>query len=262
MLTKFIGISGMKKVGKTTTIETLVPKLKKLGFKVGTVKVAFKDVSIDVDNEHYDVIRHRKVDPDKTLFKSSIETTIFINNKMSLRDSLRNFGKDLDLVLIEGFKENLVGIPQIVLLKEKNREAEFVDDFTVAISSIPEFSISSSDKRFIAFEKLVDITIEKSMPLFPELDCNHCGYDTCDALVKAIISGEKEVTDCYVLETEISDLQLKVNDKIVPCNPFVRTIMKNTIIGVLKAIKIEEDDFSEIDIKILLDKEAREEIKK
>ena len=262
MLTKFIGISGMKKAGKTTTVETLVPNLKKLGFKVGTVKVAFKEVSIDINNEHYDVIRHRKVHPEKTLFKSSIETTIFINDKLSLRQSLSIFGKDLDIVLIEGFKENLIGIPQIVLLKEKNKETEFVDDYTVAISSIPEFNIQSSDKRYVAFEKLAEIVVEKSMPLFPELDCNHCGYETCNSLVKAIISGEKNVTDCYVMETEISDLLLKVNDKIIPCNPFVRTILKNTIIGVLKAIKIEEDDFSEIDIKILLDKDAREELEK
>jgi len=260
MLTKFIGISGVKKSGKTTTIEELVPKLNDLGYKVGTVKIAFKDVSIDVNNEHYDVIRHRKVKPDKTLFKSSIETAIFINNDLTLRDSLRAFGKDLDIVLMEGFQENLVGFPQIVLLKEKGQEREVIDDYTVALTSIPEFNVKSSDKRFIAFEKLTEIIIEKSMPLFPELDCKHCGFDDCNSLVKAIIAGKNQVADCYVLETKISDLLLHVNNKIVPSNPFVRTILKKVIIAVLQSIKIEEEDFSEIDIKILLDKKEREDM--
>lgn len=261
MLTRFIGISGVKKSGKTTTIEELVPKLKDLGYKVGTVKIAFKDVSIDVNNEHYDVIRHRKAKPDKTLFKSSVETTIFINNNLTLRESLRAFGRELDIVLLEGFKENLVGIPQIVLLKEKGQESEAIDDYTVAIASIPEFSVKSSDKRFVVFKNLLEIVEEKSLPLFPELDCKHCGYNDCNSLIKAIIAGEKQVTDCYVLETEISDLILHVNKEIVPCNPFVRTILKKVIIAVLQSIKIEEDDFSEIDIRILLDKKDREDIK-
>ncbi len=261
MLTKFIGISGAKKSGKTTTIEKLVPKLNDLGYKIGTVKIAFKDVTIDVNNEHFDVIRHRKAKPAKTLFKSSIDTTVFINNDLTLRESLRGFGKDLDIVLLEGFKENLVGFPQIVLLNEKGQESKVVDEYTVAISSIPEFSLKSSDMRFVSFDNLTEIVVEKSMPLFPELDCKHCGYDDCNSLIKDIILGKKKVLDCYVLETEISDLLLQVNNKIIPCNPFVRTILKKVIIAVLQSIKIEEDDFSEIDIKILLDKKEREDMK-
>lgn len=261
MLTRFIGISGVKKSGKTTTIEALVPKLNELGYKVGTVKIAFKDVSIDVNKEHFDVIRHRKAKPDKTLFKSSIDTTVFINSGLTLRESLRDFGRDLDIVLLEGFKDKLVGFPQIVLLKENEQESKVVDEYTVAITSIPEFGLKSSDKRFVSFDNLTEIVLEKSMPLFPELDCKHCGYDDCNSLIKAIIVGKKQVTDCYVLETEISDLLLHVNNKIVPSNPFVRTILKKVIIAILQSIKIEEDDFSEIDIKILLDKKEREDMK-
>ena len=262
MLTRYIGITGMKKAGKTTTIENLVPKLNKLGYKVGTVKIAFKEVSIDINNEHYDVVRHRKIKPEKTLFKSSIETTIFVNDNLTLREALSEFGKGLDIVLLEGFKENLVGIPQIVVLKENDQEEDFSDEYTVAFTSIPEFDIKSKDKRFIKFDLLEKTVEEKALPLFPELDCKHCGYDSCKDLIQAIIKGDKNVTDCFVLETEISDLLLKVNDKIVPCNPFVRAILKNVVLGVIKAIKIEDEDLSEIDLKILLSKEDREELNK
>ena len=72
MVTKYIGITGPKKSGKTTTIEHIIPKLIEKGYKVGTVKIAFREVSIDVNKEHYDVIRLRQNKPHKTLFKSKI----------------------------------------------------------------------------------------------------------------------------------------------------------------------------------------------
>ncbi|MCK5183534.1 MAG: molybdopterin-guanine dinucleotide biosynthesis protein MobB, partial [Candidatus Heimdallarchaeota archaeon] len=109
MLTRFIGITGPKKTGKTTTIEALVPILQKENLRIGTVKVAFRDVSIDVNQEHYDVVRHRQSSPKLTLFKSGIETVIFRNEKHSLREALKIISKDLDIVLLEGFKEDLEG---------------------------------------------------------------------------------------------------------------------------------------------------------
>ena len=77
-LAKYMAITGMKKAGKTTTIEFLVEKMRSK-YKIGTVKIAFKDVSIDVEQEHYDIVRMRKKKPTKTLFKSKSETAIFFN---------------------------------------------------------------------------------------------------------------------------------------------------------------------------------------
>ena len=261
MLTKFLGISGPKKAGKTTTIEALTPKLLASGLKVGTVKIAFKDVTIDVNQEHYDVVRLRKAHPTKTLFKSRIDTTVFYNEELSLREALLEFGRGLDIVLIEGFKEDLIGIPQIVLLKEEGQEADFVDGFTVAVSSIPEFSIRSNHENFVVFEKLAELVEESALPVFPSLDCKHCGFDTCNQLIQEIVAGRKQVNDCYVLELEGAELLLKVNNKNIPCNPFVRTLFRNTILALVKSIRLEEKDPREIDLKLLIRKEELEEDK-
>ncbi|MGC9779219.1 MAG: molybdopterin-guanine dinucleotide biosynthesis protein B [Candidatus Heimdallarchaeota archaeon] len=250
MLTRFIGITGLKKSGKTTTIETIVPKLAEKGLRVGTIKVAFKDVSIDVNQEHYDVIRHRNSKPKITMFKSNKETVVFYNDEMNLRDSLKILGKNLDIVLIEGFKENLKGLPQITLLKEEGQEKEFTSDYTVAISSIPELSIKSRHKLFVDFDNLADVAEKTALPLFPELNCKHCGYDTCDLLMKEVIAGKKAVEDCYILGYENSEVQLKVNDNVIPCNVFVQDIFKNVITGVLTTLKLEEMELTNVEINI------------
>ncbi len=250
MLTRFIGITGPKKSGKTTAIEALVPILKKKNLRIGTVKVAFRDVSIDVDQEHYDVIRHRQSSPKLTLFKSGIETAIFRNEKHSLREALKIISKDLDIVLLEGFKEDLEGIPQITMLKEAGQEKEFTGDYTVALSSIPEFSIKSKHDLFIQYDKLADTVKEKALPLFPELDCEQCGYSTCQELMKEVIRGKKNVGDCEILGVEDSFVILKANDKIVPCKLFIQDLIKNVVSGILTSLKVEEEELSSVEIQI------------
>jgi len=260
MVTKFIGITGSKKSGKTTTIEYLTPKLIEKGLNVGSVKIAFKDVNIDVNKEHYDVERLRNAKSVKTLFKSRIDTTIFYNKVMTLREALKEFSKGLDLVLIEGFQEDLIGFPQIAMLKEKNQEKEIINDYTVAISSIPEFSIESKKDNFVNFNKLVDIIEKKALPLIPSLDCKHCGYENCITLVKEIIKGNNKIEDCIIVQSEKAHLVLQLNEKNIPCNPFVQEVLKNTILGIIKTLKIEEKEISEIDIKILVNSKETKEI--
>lgn len=258
-MTRYIGITGLKKVGKTTTIEHLVPQLKKRKVRVGTVKVAFKPVSIDVDKNHYDVQRLRKGVPDKTMFKSTIETTIFFNEKMELKSALEKFSNNLDIVLIEGFTKDLLGLPQIALVKDTKEENEVINDFTVAISSIPEFKIKSNNKKYVEFDKLVEIVEKEAQPLLPGLDCKHCGFNSCNELMKHIIKGDKKAQNCYVIESSNQEVSLKVNNQVVPCNPFVQKVFKNVIVGIVESIKINDKEFSEIEVQVRFTEKDRRE---
>ncbi|MBD3191330.1 MAG: hypothetical protein GF308_11835 [Candidatus Heimdallarchaeota archaeon] len=250
-MTKFLGISGAKKAGKTMTIEYLTPILAKKGLVIGTIKIPFKAVEVDVNKEGYDIIRLRKSSSKKTLFKSSVDTTIFYNEELTQREAFEEFSRDLDLVLIEGFKEDLEGIPQIVLLKEKNQEEKYTDEYTTAISSIPEYDVKSSHPNFVPFNRLAEIVEEKALPLFPDLNCGHCGYDNCNQLVKAIIAGEKDVDDCEILRQKTQEFTLKINNREIPCNPFVRTIFKNVILGVVKSLKMDSKKIELISLNFL-----------
>lgn len=250
-MTKFLGISGAKKAGKTTTIETLTPILVEKGLAVGTIKIPFKAVNVDVNKEAYDIIRLRKSPAKKTLFKSSVDTAIFYNEKLTRREAFEEFRRDLDLVLIEGFKEDLEGIPQIVLLKEPGQEEKYTDEYTAVTSSIPEYSVKSPHSNFIPFNRLSEIVEEKALPLFPNLNCGHCGYDSCNQLIQAIIAGEKTVDDCEILQQKAQEFVLKINDRAIPCNPFVRTIFKNVILGVVQSLKMDSKKIDSISLSFL-----------
>ncbi|MCF2142917.1 MAG: molybdopterin-guanine dinucleotide biosynthesis protein B [Candidatus Heimdallarchaeota archaeon] len=256
--TRFIGITGVKKAGKTTTIEALVPKLREKNYRVGTVKVAFKEVSVDVNNEHYDVIRHRKSGPDKTLFKSSIETVYFENEPRTLRRALKQFGQGLDLVLIEAFPKDLIGFPQIALLKEQGQEESVTTDYTVAISSIPEFSIKSKDRRYVPFDELAEVVIKKALPLTPNLNCHHCGYSNCYAFYKEVTAGRREITDCDLYGQEGAFFELTVNGEPVQCKLFVQDVITGVVTAILKTLKIEEKRLKNVELKFSL-KQERED---
>lgn len=247
---KFIGITGLKKSGKTTTIEYLVPILKEKHLKVGTVKIAYKNVTIDVNKEHYDIERHRKVLPEKSLFKSKIETVYYSNKEQSLREALKEFSKNLDLILIEGFTEDLVGIPQIALLKEANQEKDIVNEYTVAISSIPEFSVKSTDKKFVPYSELVDTVLKSALPMFPELNCAHCGFNDCNLFIREIIAGNKTVNDCEILGQENAKVVIKINDNFLPCNNFVQDVFEKVISGLLSTLKVEDKNLNKANIEI------------
>jgi len=79
----------------------------------------------------------------------------------------------------------------------------------------------------------VEITINKSFKL-PNLNCGGCGYKDCYGLAREIVKGNKTLKDCSSLE---SSTLVKVDGKIVPMNPFIAKIIKNTITGLLSPLK-------------------------
>ncbi|MEA2069728.1 MAG: molybdopterin-guanine dinucleotide biosynthesis protein MobB [Asgard group archaeon] len=249
-MTKYLGISGPKKSGKTTIIERLVPALKEKKLRVGTVKIAFRDVTLDVNKKAYDVSRQRNLEPYKSMFYSSCETVIFYNTQKPFLKALQEFSNGLDLVLLEGFKEDLEGIPQIVLFKQEKQIEEYIDEYTQVITSLPEFNVESDHKKFLPFEEVVKKAQEYALPLLPGLNCEHCGFKTCNDLMKAIIRGEKTINDCYVRRTQEEDLVLEINKKTIPCNPFVRSIIKNVNLALVNELKLDIEEMREISLTI------------
>ena len=72
--------------------------------------------------------------------------------------------------------------------------------------------------------------------------------------------GNNKIEDCIIVQSEKAHLVLQLNEKNIPCNPFVQEVLKNTILGIIKTLKIEEKEISEIDIKILVNSKETKEI--
>lgn len=227
---RVIGIIGYKKSGKTTLTLKLSDELTKKGYKVAVVKHV---------NEHLDL-----ANSDTSKYKESLtqvaaitpkESVIFLKNKKNLEEIIKYF--EADIALIEGFKKEKT-FPKIVCLREESEKAELFDGLQLCTAgfvskgvdpNLYDFNILNDED----IKKIAEIAINKSFKL-PNLNCGECGYQNCYSLAQEIVKGNKTPGDCPSLEPSTL---VKVNGKIVPMNPFIAKIIKNTITGLLSPLK-------------------------
>ena len=108
---KVFQIVGYHNSGKTTLVEYLAMELQKRGYRVGYIKHDPKDKGI-TDKEGSDTYRVKPF-TEKTALVSSKKLTLWWFENLSLQRVLEFF-KDLDVVLVEGFKTEK-GFPKIAV---------------------------------------------------------------------------------------------------------------------------------------------------
>ena len=69
------------------------------------------------------------------------------------------------------------------------------------------------------------------------LNCKKCGFDNCDDFVDQKIKGNKNATLC---KSESDEVLLKIDNQMIPLNPFVRSFVKETVLGMVKSLKTDE----------------------
>lgn len=103
---KLFGITGWKNAGKTTLIVALVQRLTARGLRVATLKHAHHD--FDIDHPGKDSFRHRAAGATEVIVSSANRWALIHENRgeeeASLEHLLGHLSKDIDLVLVEGFK--------------------------------------------------------------------------------------------------------------------------------------------------------------
>ena len=104
---RILNVVGCKNAGKTRSIEMMVPILKKLGLKVGTLKHTEHD-RFNWDVSGKDTFRHLEAGSDVTGIFGSHSFAFNINdadlNPCSVDDLINVFYQGMDLVIIEGLK--------------------------------------------------------------------------------------------------------------------------------------------------------------
>ncbi|MEW6262902.1 MAG: molybdopterin-guanine dinucleotide biosynthesis protein B [Thermodesulfobacteriota bacterium] len=101
--TPVVLIVGRSDAGKTTLIEKLLPQLKRLGLKVGTIK---HDVhGFEIDRPGKDSWRHKRAGASATIISSPTQMALIrdSDHDQTLDELLGHF-QGLDLVLTEGYK--------------------------------------------------------------------------------------------------------------------------------------------------------------
>jgi len=233
---KAVGVVGYKKSGKTMLIIRLAQELSGMGYSAAILKHA----SGNIDFPSSDTSKFRA----HAAFVSAIsskESEIILKGRKRIEDILTYV--DCDIVLIEGFKKEKT-FPKIVCIRNKGEESELFDGlqlFTASFNKdISDLTIENDDH----VKKMAAIVSEKSFKL-PNLNCGHCGYESCFDLAKEIVKGKKSIADCVSLNPPIS---IKVDGTEFPLNPFMSNLFKNSFSAMLSSLKGFKKGRIEIDI--------------
>ncbi|MCP4269888.1 MAG: molybdopterin-guanine dinucleotide biosynthesis protein B [Candidatus Brocadiaceae bacterium] len=109
-----ISIAGEKNTGKTTLINDLIPKLKELGHTVGTLK--YNITRFDIDHEGKDTYRYFHSGADLIALTSQDKLAVVkkLPNPLKLNEIIETHFHDVEIVLVEGYREN--GYPRIRII--------------------------------------------------------------------------------------------------------------------------------------------------
>jgi len=120
-------IAGRSGSGKTTLLERLIPELKKKGLRVGSIK-HHKEGDFDIDHPGKDSWRHKKAGAEKTVISSPTRIGLVMDVDHDHRpDELIHFFHEMDIVLVEGHKEE--AFPKVEIFRpELHDSPSFLKD--------------------------------------------------------------------------------------------------------------------------------------
>ena len=135
-----LSIVGKSESGKTTLIETLIPELKRRGYRVGVVKHAHH--GFDLDRPGKDSYRHRQAGANAVMIASSGQMALVKEIPGERLADLVPYFEDMDLLITEGFKRDAA--PKIEVFRAaRHRQPACLDDPTlVAMVSDTPYPLS------------------------------------------------------------------------------------------------------------------------
>ena len=159
-MSKIIGITGLKDVGKTYYASLIIKLLVKSGYKIGSIKHAHHD--FDIDKPGTDSFKHREAGSNQVIISSSKRwAKITENNNANEKclDELMQELDNVDIVVVEGFKKD--NHPKIEILTKglNNRNNATKNIIAIVSNDIKDNTTPVFKENDI--ENLVDFIIKK-----------------------------------------------------------------------------------------------------
>ena len=156
-----ISIAGKQNAGKTTLLKDLIPKLKEQGYRVGTLKYNIR--KFDIDHEGKDTYKYSNSGADSVAISTQSEFVVMKKtaNPLTLHEIIEAHFNDVDVVLVEGYRED--GYPRIRIIgsQDTNRVKTDPENELLLVNENTEnrcFSIENLDKALNFIEKSLKIT--------------------------------------------------------------------------------------------------------
>ncbi len=222
-----VGIVGYKNSGKTTLARALAQELTRRGHRVAAVKHS----SEGMDFSGKDTAKLSEF-ADQVGFISPQESGIFLRGARPLEEIISHLRADF--VIIEGFKKERT-FPKIVCLSGQPEDEKLFDGLAIcAVGPVPEgckldIPLLSLDE----IGEIADLVEEKAFKL-PNLNCGGCGFESCYELAREIVKGTRSVGDCVSLRPTV---EVKIDGKLMPMNPFISELVGSTVRGLLSPLK-------------------------
>ena len=222
---KIVSIVGRKNTGKTSLTVKVIEELTKRGYNVASIKHSHH--TMEMDKENTDTWKHKQAGSNVVV---GIGSTTFFNVRREMDlDRLLFLIKhmdDVDFVVIEGFKR--YNYPKIAT------SPDVVDDYT--IKEVDSFTIDED-----GVSGLVDLIEKRSHDIVDTLFANNCGFNNGEAIAKEIREGNLSVED---LDNVCS--YLSIDGKVVGLNRFVSDYLKQSVLGVISTLNLEDYGVSDI----------------
>ncbi|WP_407393797.1 molybdopterin-guanine dinucleotide biosynthesis protein B [Methanobrevibacter sp.] len=222
---KIVSIVGRKNTGKTSLTVKVIEELTKRGYKVGSIKHSHH--TMEMDKENTDTWKHKQAGSEVVV---GIGSTTFFNvrKEMDLNRLLFLIKHldDVDFVVIEGFKR--YNYPKIITSPEVR------DEYT--IKEVNSFTI---DQKGV--EELVDLIEERGHDIVDTLFANNCGFNDSENIAREIRKGNLSVDDLDDVESYLS-----IDGNVVGLNRFVSDYLKQSVIGVISTLNLEEFNVEKI----------------
>lgn len=216
---KIASVVGKKNTGKTSLTVKIIEELTRRGYNVASIKHSHH--SIEMDKENTDTWKHKQAGANLVV---GVGSTTFFNARKEhdlnrILYLLKHFG-NFDFVIIEGYKS--YNYPKIITSPNVRDEYTIkeVDSFTIDAQGVSE---------------LADLIEERGHDIVATLFANNCGYNDGEAIAAEIRNGNLNVED-------LDDVQayLSIDEKVVGLNRFVSDYIKQSILGVISTLNLEE----------------------
>ena len=222
---KIVSIVGRKNTGKTSLTVKVIEELSKRGYNVASIKHSHH--TMEMDKENTDTWKHKQAGSNVVV---GIGSTTFFNvrKEMDLNRLLFliKYMDDIDFVVIEGFKK--YNYPKIITSPDVR------DDYT--LKEVDSFTI---DQKGV--EELVDLIEERGHDIVDTLFANNCGFNNGEVIASEIRAGNLTVNALDKIHSYMS-----IDDHVVGLNRFVSDYLKQTVLGVISTLNLDDYDVDEI----------------
>ena len=222
-----VGIVGFQNSGKTTLTKALASELVGRGHKVAVIK--HSSHHLDLSEKDAATLGWTV---DQVGFISPQESAILWKRRLSLENTLPYL--DADIVLVEGFKEGQT-FPKIVCLRGEPDDRRLFDGLAICAvgpaDQVERIGVPLLGRDEVAM--IADLVEQKGFKL-PALDCEGCGYERCFDLAHDIVVGTGCGEDCVSLRPTT---EVRIDGQSLPMNPFIASIVRGTILGMLSPLK-------------------------